>query len=476
MSLVYNERSWAIDLISELNAMVKNKNLEIARASGEAGLKNTKGILFPDAILFGKNANVLMGWELKMPDTPIEDQEFYENAKKKANLLGTNSFLLWNGKSAKLYGRKNDAFHELKSWNESRLVDRKTMGLHPDYWIELLKLIINDLEFYFHSGEIPAAKLTTVLDENFIVEIINALYVEDSKVIKTEYQKSAKFRAEFDVWSHENGFDKKEERFEELAKLNVLSWINRFLFSHYLASKTPKAGLIFQIKSGVTIDEGLEILQKITNELDFSQIYSPGLGNDLISVAGWTGRLELNEFLTSANLQELPSEMFRKVLDNFTESSRRKGMGQYATPKVLARLLVRLSINDAAENFLDPCSGSGTFVKEAYEFKKELGVSASNSLDSIWASDKYQLPLQITTLNLVDEDARDKPLQIFKTDVFDLEAHEEFEWIAEHPLAFARYKKDKREKDALAWFSPGHTKMMGRWSPSIVAMYLSKFS
>jgi len=56
------------------------------------------------------------------------------------------------------------------------------------------------------------------------------------------------------------------------------------------------------------------------------------------------------------------------------------------------------------------------------------------------------------------------------------EAHEEFEWIAEHPLAFARYKKDKREKDALAWFSPGNTKIMGRWSPSIVAMYLSKFS
>ena len=111
--------------------------------------------------LFGKNANVLMGWELKMPDTPIEDQEFYENAKKKANLLGTNSFLLWNGKSAKLYGRKNDAFHELKSWNESRLVDRKTMGLHPDYWIELLKLIINDLEFYFHSGryQLPSSLL-----------------------------------------------------------------------------------------------------------------------------------------------------------------------------------------------------------------------------------------------------------------------------------------------------------------------------
>ena len=54
-------------------------------------------------------------------------------------------------------------------------------------------------------------------------------------------------------------------------------------------------------------------------------------------------------------------------------------------------------------------------------------------------------------------------------------AHDEFKWIAEHPLAFARYKKDKREKDAITWFSPKNTKLFGRWSPSIVAMYLARF-
>ncbi len=55
------------------------------------------------------------------------------------------------------------------------------------------------------------------------------------------------------------------------------------------------------------------------------------------------------------------------------------------------------------------------------------------------------------------------------------EAVKEFDWIAEHPDAFARYKKDKREKDSLSWYNPRQTKLMGRWSPSIVAMYLQKF-
>jgi hypothetical protein len=54
-------------------------------------------------------------------------------------------------------------------------------------------------------------------------------------------------------------------------------------------------------------------------------------------------------------------------------------------------------------------------------------------------------------------------------------AQEEFAWIAEHPLAFARFKKDRREKDALAWYNGSQTKMMGRWSPSIIKMYMERF-
>jgi 8-oxo-dGTP pyrophosphatase MutT (NUDIX family) len=54
-------------------------------------------------------------------------------------------------------------------------------------------------------------------------------------------------------------------------------------------------------------------------------------------------------------------------------------------------------------------------------------------------------------------------------------ALDEFEWLHEHPKAFARLRKDKREKDDLSWFSPRSTRLMGRWSPSIVAMYIQKF-
>ena len=54
------------------------------------------------------------------------------------------------------------------------------------------------------------------------------------------------------------------------------------------------------------------------------------------------------------------------------------------------------------------------------------------------------------------------------------EAQEQFKWLNTHPTAFSRMRADKREKDALDWFDPIKTKLMGRWSPSIVSLYLQQ--
>lgn len=50
-------------------------------------------------------------------------------------------------------------------------------------------------------------------------------------------------------------------------------------------------------------------------------------------------------------------------------------------------------------------------------------------------------------------------------------AFADFAWIAEHPEEFKKFRADQREKDAIDWYSP-EKKMMGRWSPTLVKMYL----
>ena len=50
-----------------------------------------------------------------------------------------------------------------------------------------------------------------------------------------------------------------------------------------------------------------------------------------------------------------------------------------------------------------------------------------------------------------------------------------FDWYKEHPKAWERLRKDRREKDDIDMFDPKRTLLMGSWSPSIVAMYLNNF-
>lgn len=51
----------------------------------------------------------------------------------------------------------------------------------------------------------------------------------------------------------------------------------------------------------------------------------------------------------------------------------------------------------------------------------------------------------------------------------------QFDWIDNHRAAFMRQRSDQREKDAIRWYDAEETKLMGRWSPTIVKLYLKAF-
>lgn len=46
-----------------------------------------------------------------------------------------------------------------------------------------------------------------------------------------------------------------------------------------------------------------------------------------------------------------------------------------------------------------------------------------------------------------------------------------FEWIKEHPNAFARWSRDRKEKDEVTWFHPKVTHLNPRWTPDIAILY-----
>ena len=85
-----NERSWAIELISQINQFSSENDLIIKRAGGESTISEYRGqSMFPDVILYGDSdlSSILQGWELKMPDVSITDADFVSDAQRKAKAL-----------------------------------------------------------------------------------------------------------------------------------------------------------------------------------------------------------------------------------------------------------------------------------------------------------------------------------------------------------------------------------------------------
>lgn len=50
--VTYNERSWAIDVISEIRVFLENKSWHFKSVGGENTIKNNRTSLFPDVLIF----------------------------------------------------------------------------------------------------------------------------------------------------------------------------------------------------------------------------------------------------------------------------------------------------------------------------------------------------------------------------------------------------------------------------------------
>ncbi len=419
--LKYNERSWAIDLISEINLYSANRPAFNIQAKGELGLKSSSNTLFPDILLFGINS-VVQGWELKMPDTEITNLELIENAKKKADLLKLNSFLVWNGKDAALHVRNDTdgTFSCIKSWNRLELSDRKEIEQKKSVWLSMLHEILNDIDYFLANGTLRAQAATQILDELFISRLIESVYKSDAVSIQSAALTNENLRSQIKDWA--NNFNiKEDEQYDHLARLNLLAWANRFIFLHYLGRHNVIANRVQEINPDWNPDAVSKLFDSISKVADFANVFVPGIADGQISNEGWIARVGFNNFLADLNLTDIPESAFRNVLENFSLSSSRKQSGQFSTPYWLATALSNIALNDLTKQAWDPCCGSGTIAKALYDTKVTAGLDRETALSSLWASDKFQMPLQLTSITLSDPLALKSVVQVFQADVLEVQ-------------------------------------------------------
>lgn len=275
-----NERSWGIELISLINSYAeKDEKSLIKFASGEVSLTTNKGSLFPDVLLFGDKikTKILQGWELKFPNTKIDNKDLIENAEKKARLLGVNSFFIWNVSKARLYvENEKKEFKLLKEWDSlSHITSREEVGKFMHEIKEELYKILKDLNFFFENGILKSEKILTSITSDYLYSSLFRYLNDYSQSLKKACQKDSELNDDISLWWEIEGktYGEKTNKWNETSKLAITSLINKFIFVNILKKYNKKAKIIEELDENASIEKCLEKFETISKQCDFYNIF-----------------------------------------------------------------------------------------------------------------------------------------------------------------------------------------------------------
>lgn len=361
-----------------------------------------------------------------MPDTQINDAELISNAIKKAKILQRDSFILWNVKSAVLYSKNGENFEILKSWDDININSRTEVKPNENLWKTLLFQIPEDLNTFFESGQINEVTSTEILSIEEIIDVVLENTANTAEEIKTESRINVRLDAQINNWwnssSNEYGYTSTQTRHKltTLSMVVLTDWVFKIVFSHILKRHFNEARTIDSIQSTTSIDEALTIIVSISESCNFWNILCPNLAQKYISKTAWSQVRELNQFLSSINIDEIDIEILHQLLQSSVTSAKRKVAGQFSTPVKLADLLTRLTIDDKTKIVIDPCCGTGTIINQVYKLKEEYELSQNEILNTIWACDKHSFPIQLSTLSMAKPANIGRVINIFSSDVTEL--------------------------------------------------------
>lgn len=237
-----NERSWAIELIFQINSIVDNHDLVIKRAGGESTISvGTRKRMFPDVILYKDRQlnTIIQGWELKMPDVPINDEIFVNDAQRKARALGLTSCVIWNFTFARFYvlNNQSDTFEVVKEWENSNIVSRNDVAKYRCDWESTLQNLVITVNDYLVHNNIKTISIGEVISQNAIDILINENKILVANFIKQEAIKNSVISAEIAAWwenvKQEYTFDE-DDCYKAYAKNIILNWAYRILFAHLI--------------------------------------------------------------------------------------------------------------------------------------------------------------------------------------------------------------------------------------------------
>jgi len=445
-----NERDWAGQLISWIQKAISEGRTIFEDATNDTGIKLQTGrTKFPDILLFtDKTSGIIFnGWELKFPDTKVDDKEMLENALEKAERLKSDSFVTWNGAEAKIWKIVDDKYNLdsiiiLKEYPKEKtintrddLADPAKFNQNEKYLIARADEILHDLCHLYESGELKQAINITGSIIEAVIEASKIMIPQFQQSIISEKGRNAAFRREYNKWKIYESSTLKilasssrrpENVIEEevLAKFTFYNLIGKVLFYLTLSENLEGSLQRFNINAPESLKDSLELYFEAAKRIDYQAIFKPYFTDDLAfsDVINKT-LFQLIKKFTEFDFKILPTGVIGTILENLVPKSEKQKFGQYFTSEMLANLVAFPAIQDISNNVFDPTSGTGTFLNSFYNILKYHGQSNhANLLNQIWGNDISHFPAILSVINLYKQDVSkiDNFPRVIRDDYFNL--------------------------------------------------------
>lgn len=450
-----NERDWAGQLISWLKSAIDNGVTSFEDVTNDTGIKLASGrTKYPDILLFtDKTSGIIFnGWELKFPDTAVDDAVMLKNALEKAQRIHSDSFVTWNGSEAIIW--KIDTAHYnietisvLKHYpkiatiqTREDLSDPKKYSIHEQQLHTRALEIMHDLGLMRQNGDIKEA---VNISDNIIQAIKDAQSIivpQFASAISAACDESREFRQRFNRWKiYESATlsilrlsSRKAEIVDEksvLAKFTFYNLIGRILFYLTLCDNLPKELPTISIDPSSDLKSLLYAYFEKAGSIDYKAIFMPYFTDDIqfSNVVDITLR-KLITVLSDFDFRMLPSEVIGTILENLVPRDEKVKLGQYFTSEILAELVAFPAVYNKRSVVFDPTSGTGSFLNAFYKILKYYGNKEHRQiLNQIWGNDISHFPAMLSVINLYKQDVTqtDNFPRIIRDDFFNLEAGKE---------------------------------------------------
>lgn len=397
--------------------------------------KGFADIFLPSAL----NGSVVL--EVKRDDIYPRNHEVIKQARNYASDLDAEFFATCNSNDLFLFNYKGEY-----SVDE---IDFYYFNLRENALREVISQLLHVVEHVYENKELPDQ-----MERERIVGILRSFHSSVWPTYKAlaaeKHGSNEQFTEDFDKWARENDYMqlKRDEQFEIAAKQYAYLQTNKVLFYEVVREKTrakydPRAGdtiTPIETKSGFELDpladyttiDNLENhlnnqFEAIIEEIDYEPIFNHGASLFSEFPQNTKTLRTLDDFVSnieSESITTLDEDFLGAIYEELIPAQERKELGQFYTHPKIAETICKWAIRDVnakddgnsqSPRVLDPASGSGTFVVEAYNTIERLvdTVEHQTIVDHLTAIDINRFPLHLTALNLASRSITKKTERLY---------------------------------------------------------------